>query len=53
LDIPTTGLTGILLMAKEKGLLENVGQIIEELRNNGYWLSNEVVDTAKRLAGEK
>lgn len=53
LNIPTTGLIGLLLLAKEKGLVENVGSLIEELRNNGYWLSDEVMDVARRLAGEK
>jgi predicted nucleic acid-binding protein len=52
LNIPTTGLIGILLLAKEKELVENVVPLIEELRDKGYWLSDEVVDVARRLAGE-
>ncbi len=52
LNIRTTGLIGLLLLAKEKGLVENVASLIEELRNNGYWLSDEVLDIARRLAGE-
>lgn len=52
LNIPTTGLLGILLLAKEKGLVGNVVPLIEELRDNGYWLSDEVIDVARRLAGE-
>ncbi|MFH0811761.1 MAG: DUF3368 domain-containing protein [Pseudomonadota bacterium] len=52
LNIPTIGLIGLLLLAKEKGLVENVGALIRELRNNGYWLSDEVMDVARRLAGE-
>ena len=50
LNIPTTGLIGLLLLAKEKGLVGNVGSIIEELRNHGYWLSDEVIGVAKHLA---
>lgn len=53
LNIPTTGLLGILLFVKEKGLVENVRQLIEELRNNGYWLSDDIIDIIKQLAGEK
>lgn len=52
LNIRTTGLVGLLLLAKEKGLVENVGSLIEELRNNGYWLSDGVIEVARRLAGE-
>ena len=52
-NIPTTGLIGILLLAKEKGILENIGLLIDELRSQGYWISDEVADLAKELAGEK
>ncbi len=52
LGISTTGLVGLLLLAKEKGLIAGVGTLIEELRNSGYWISDAVLDTARRLAGE-
>lgn len=52
LNIPTMGLVTFLLLAKERGLVANIGQLIEELRNKGYWLSDEVIEVAKRLAGE-
>jgi predicted nucleic acid-binding protein len=52
LNIPTIGLIGILLLAKEKGILENIGSLINELRNQGYWISDEVADIARHLAGE-
>ena len=52
LTIPTTGLAGFLLAAKERGLITKVVPLMEELRNKGYWLSDELVDAAKRLAGE-
>jgi len=52
LNIPTTGLIGLLLLAKEKGLVKNIGSLIEELRDNGYWISDEVIDVARRLARE-
>ncbi|MCL0071499.1 DUF3368 domain-containing protein [Thermodesulfovibrionales bacterium] len=53
LNIPITGLVGLLLVSKDKGLVENVGALIEELRNNGYWLSDEIIGIARRLAGEQ
>jgi len=39
-------------MAKEMGFVESVGPLIEDLRHNGYWLSDDLITTAKRLAGE-
>lgn len=53
LNIPITGVVGILLLAKKKGLIKNVTEIIEEMRNNGYWLSDEVINTTKIYAGEE
>lgn len=52
LNILTTGIIGILLLAKERGLIENVGNLVSELREEGYWLSDEVEKVAKMLAGE-
>ena len=53
LNIPITGLAGILLLAKEKGFLKSIGSLIDELRNQGYWISDKVVDITKHLSGEK
>ena len=53
LKIPTTGVVGLLLQAKEKGYVKNVGSVLIELRRNGYWLSDQIIKIAKRLAGEK
>ena len=52
LNIRITGLVGVLLMAKERGLIKNVVDVIGEIRSNGYWLSNNLVDIAKQLSGE-
>lgn len=53
LNIPTTGLIGILLLAKEKGILENIRSLIDNLKKQGYWISDEVADIAGHLAEEK
>lgn len=53
LNVSSTGSIGLLLLAKEKGLIEKVGPLVEEMRAQGYWLSDEVLGAAKRLAGEK
>lgn len=52
LGVAVTGLVGLLLLAKEKGLIESVGSLLEGLRGAGYWLSDEVAEAGKRLAGE-
>lgn len=53
LGIPTTGLIGVLLLAKEKGILDNISSLIYELRNQGYWISDEIANIARHLANEK
>jgi len=52
LRIPVMGLVGLLIRAKEKGVVKNVGSSLEELRDNGYWLSDDVIKAAKKLAGQ-
>ena len=52
LNIPKIGLIGILLLAKERGLLKDIGPFMDELRDKGYWLSDELTLLARRLAGE-
>jgi predicted nucleic acid-binding protein len=46
------GLLGLVLLAKEKGLVNRVVPVIEELREAGYWISDEVAEVARKLAGE-
>lgn len=52
LEFPTTGSVGVLLRLKEKGLIEKVGVVLEEMRSRGYWLSDTVIEVAKKLAVE-
>lgn len=52
LGIATTGAVGVLLKAKQEGHLPMVGPVLEVIRRHGYWLSDAVVETARRLAGE-
>jgi uncharacterized protein len=53
LNLRVTGVVGVLLGAKQVGLVPSVGELLEELRARGYWLSDELVDRAARIAGEK
>ena len=52
LNIPKIGIIGILLLAKERGILKDVAPLSDELRNKGYWLSDELIELARRLAEE-
>jgi len=52
LNLPVSGVVGLLLFAKEKGVLEKIAPLLEELRAEGYWLSDEVVKVATKIAGE-
>jgi predicted nucleic acid-binding protein len=52
LGISKIGLVGILLIAKQKDLIENICPLLEELRAAGYWLSDELLAVARKIAKE-
>ena len=52
LGLAVTGFAGVLIQAKKRGLISSVGVLLEEAREQGHWLSNSLVDTARQLAGE-
>ena len=52
LGLAVTGVVGVLLRAKEAGLLETVRPVLVEMRQRGYWLSDEILNLAASLAGE-
>lgn len=52
LSIAVIGTVGVLLLAKRKGLLENVRPQLEALIASGYFLGPGLIDHALRLAGE-
>ena len=52
LNIPKIGLVGILLLAKKRGLIDNIGSLLEELQAAGYWFSDQVIAVARKLAEE-
>jgi len=53
LNIPATGLIGILLLAKERGIVKNIKLLVDGLRIQGYWISDKIAEIAEHLAGEK
>lgn len=52
LNLEVTGTAGVLILAKQKGLISSVRELLEQMREHGYWLSDELIETAARLAGE-
>jgi hypothetical protein len=52
LNISVSGVVGLLLLAKEEGIVEKIAPLLEELRTEGYWLSDEVIKVSKKIAGE-
>jgi predicted nucleic acid-binding protein len=52
LGLRVTGVVGVLIQAKKAKLLLVVGPLLIEMRQRGYWLSDEVLDVAAQLAGE-
>lgn len=47
-----TGSAGILVEAKDRGLVENVGEELERMKDRGYWIHDSIVSAAVKAAGE-
>ena len=47
-----TGTLGVLLRAKQRGILSEVRPTLDRLREGGMWLSNDVCAWLLRQAGE-
>ena len=52
LDIPYTGILGVLLAAKEAGLVNEIAPLIVRLADAGMWVSPRVVRLVLARAGE-
>jgi len=46
------GTLGVLLLAKQSGLVASVGGMISQLIQNGFYCNRSVVTEMLRLAGE-
>ena len=53
LGLPVLGTAGVLLLAKQQGFIETVGQLLDEIRRHGYWLSDALIEQVQRQAGER
>ena len=50
--IKLTGTLGVLLLAKEDGLIPSLSPLITDLRKNGFYCSKKLVDDVLRIANE-
>ena len=46
------GTARLLVEAKREGLLENVNKAVQEMREGGYWIHDDIVQFVLREAGE-
>jgi predicted nucleic acid-binding protein len=53
LDLELTGTAAVLAMARLRGLIPAAGPVLQELCNNGYFLSDATVDTVLRALNER
>ena len=53
LEMPLTGTLGLLLLAKERGLVADLAPLLVELQEAGLYLGAALINRALRLAGEK
>lgn len=51
-QLPVIGTAGLLIEAKRQGLIQNVSETLIEMKRNGYWIHEAIIDRALRLAGE-
>ena len=52
LGLKVTGTIGVLLKAKKEGIITSVKDNIDAIRNNGFYISDTVIQMALNQAGE-
>ena len=52
IGLPVRGTVGVLLEAKQKGLIDTIEPLLEVLRDNGMYLDQSFIDDVLQLAGE-
>ena len=52
LGIPVRGTLGLILLAKQKGIVSAARPVIEDLLRGGMYLSRQVIDAALKRVGE-
>jgi predicted nucleic acid-binding protein len=41
-----------LIRAKQNGLVDNVGDLLKEMKRMGYWIHDDIIAAAAQAAGE-
>lgn len=52
MQLTVTGTMGILIIAKEKGLISSVSEIIAEIEKTNFRLSESLIEEVKKKCGE-
>ena len=52
IGLPVRGTVGVLLEAKQKGLIDAIKPLLEALRDNSMYLDQSFIDDVLQLAGE-
>lgn len=52
LSITFTGTVGIIIQAKNEGLIDSATEALIEMRNHGYWLSSTIIEETRKVTGE-
>jgi uncharacterized protein len=52
LGLTVAGSAGVLIQAQKRGLIASVRRELEMMRDCGYWLSDDLIEAAAKLAGE-
>ena len=52
LNIPSTGTLGVLLLAKERGLVTSMASVITQLEQRGFRIAPAVIARVLAIAGE-
>ena len=52
LNLSITGTAGVLLQAKNLGLISAISPLLNQVRDKGYWLSDELLNLITKLAKE-
>jgi predicted nucleic acid-binding protein len=53
LNVRITGTLGVLLKAKEMGLIDSVRELLNVLVDKGVWLNPKLIEKVIKLAGEQ
>ena len=52
-DLKVTGTIGILIKAKNQGIIEDVKPLLYELTEKGIWISEKLITEILKQAGEQ